>query len=568
MGSLGFWRLAANDPGRVAAVDPDGTTYTAGELLARANRLVHGLRDLGLRPGDGICGLVPNGVDGLVLYLAALQAGWYYTPINWHLAGPEIAYIVADSEAKAFFVHARYAAQGVPGAAGIDERRRFAIAGELPGFRPLGDLVDGCPGTLPDERTAGATMHYTSGTTGRPKGVRRPLPGIDPDDAAELMTFLLTFFGFTAGPPNAHLVTSPSYHTAVTQFGGSALHMGHTLVYMDQWDAEETLRLVERYRITSTHMVPTHFKRLLALPRDVRERYDVSSMRWAIHAAAPCPVPIKQAMLDWWGDCVWEYYAATEGGGTVASPQDWREHPGTVGRAWPISELLIVDDDGAEVPAGTPGTIYMKMAGGEFEYKGDEEKTRAARLKDHFTVGDVGYLTEDGFLFLSDRKADVIISGGANIYPAEIENEIMVHPKVADVAVFGIPDEDWGEQIKAVVEPAAGVPPGPALAEEILASLDGRLARMKWPKSFDFVERMPREPNGKLLKRRLRDPYWKNQDLSGEPTSERSGGEGRAPAERARRRARPSDTSGEPTSERSGGEGRAPAQRTRREARP
>ncbi|WP_329252274.1 acyl-CoA synthetase [Actinoallomurus sp. NBC_01490] len=512
MGSLGFWRLAANDPGRVAAVDPDGTTYTAGELLARSNRLVHGLRDLGLRPGDGICGLVPNGVDGLVLYLAALQAGWYYTPINWHLTGPEIAYIVADSEAKAFFVHERYAAQGVPGAAETDERRRFAIAGELPGFRPLDDLVDGRPDTLPDERTAGATMHYTSGTTGRPKGVRRALSGIDPDDSAELMTFLLTFFGFTPGPPNAHLVTSPSYHTAVTQFGGSALHMGHTLVYMDQWDAEETLRLIERYRITNTHMVPTHFKRLLTLPREVRERYDVSSMRWAIHAAAPCPVPIKQAMLDWWGDCIWEYYAATEGGGTIASPQDWREHPGTVGKAWPISELLIVDDDGAEVPAGTPGTIYMKMAGIEFEYKGDEEKTKASRLKDHFTVGDIGYLTEDGFLFLSDRKADLIISGGANIYPAEIENEIMVHPKVADVAVFGIPDEDWGEQIKAVVEPAAGVPPGPELAEEILASLDGRLARMKWPKSFDFVEHMPREPNGKLLKRRLRDPYWKGHE--------------------------------------------------------
>ncbi|GLY81269.1 acyl-CoA synthetase [Actinoallomurus iriomotensis] len=510
MGSLGFWRLAANDPGWVAAVDPDGTTYTAGELLARANRLVHGLRGLGLRDGDGICGLVPNGVDGLVLYLAALQAGWYYTPINWHLTGPEIEYIVADSEAKAFFVHTRYAAQGVSGAAGIESR--FAIAGELPGFRPLDDLVDGRPDTPPDRRTAGATMHYTSGTTGRPKGVRRALSGIDPDDAAELMTFLLTFFGFTPGPPNAHLVTSPNYHTAVTQFGGSALHMGHTLVYMDQWDAEETLRLIERYGITSTHMVPTHFKRLLSLPRDVRERYDVSSMRWAIHAAAPCPVPIKQAMLDWWGDCVWEYYAATEGGGTIASPQDWREHPGTVGKAWPISELLIVDDDGAEVPTGTPGTIYMKMAGIEFEYKGDEEKTRASRLKDHFTVGDIGHLTEDGFLFLSDRKADLIISGGANIYPAEIENEIMVHPKVADVAVFGIPDEDWGEQIKAVVEPAAGVPPGPALAEEILASLEGRLARMKWPRSFDFVEHMPREPNGKLLKRRLRDPYWKDRD--------------------------------------------------------
>jgi long-chain acyl-CoA synthetase len=515
MGTLGFWRLAANDPGWVAAVDPDGTPYTAGELLARSNRLVHGLRGLGLRPGDGICGLVPNGIDGLVLYLAALQAGWYYTPINWHLTAPEIAYIVDDSEAKAFFVDERFAAEGVPAAAALEDRRRITSgSGEVPGFRPLDDLLAGQPTTAPAERTAGATMHYTSGTTGRPKGVRRALSGLDPDDAAELMTFLLTFFGFTPGPPGAHLVTSPNYHTAVTQFGGSALHMGHALVYMDRWDPEETLRLIERYEITSTHMVPTHFKRLLSLPADVRERYDVSSMRWAIHAAAPCPVPIKQAMLDWWGDCVWEYYAATEGGGTIASPQDWRAHPGTVGRPWPISELLIVDDDGAEVPAGTHGTIYMKMAGVAFEYKGDAEKTKASRLKDYFTVGDIGYLTDDGYLFLSDRKADLIISGGTNIYPAEIENEIVVHPKVADVAVFGVPDDEWGEQIKAVVEPAEGVPPGPELAAEILASLDGRLARMKWPKSFDFIEHMPREPNGKLLKRRLRDPYWKDRDAA------------------------------------------------------
>ncbi|HZE32461.1 MAG TPA: acyl-CoA synthetase [Actinoallomurus sp.] len=517
MGSLGFWRLAANDPDRVAAVDPDGTPYKAGDLLARCNRLVHGLRDLGLEPGDGICGLVPNGVDGLILYLAALQAGWYYTPVNWHLTGPEIGYVVADSEAKAFFVHERFAAEGVPGAAaaGIDPQRCFTVgSGEVNGLRPYGELVDGRPDTLPEQRTAGATMHYTSGTTGRPKGVRRALNGLDPDDSAELMTFLLTFFGFTAGPPNAHLVTSPSYHTAVTQFGGSALHMGHSLVYMDKWDAEEALRLIERYRITNTHMVPTHFKRLLTLPAEVRERYDVSSMRWAIHAAAPCPVPIKQEMLDWWGDCIWEYYAATEGGGTIASPQDWRAHPGTVGSAWPISELLIVDDDGTEVPTGTPGTIYMKMAGVAFEYKGDATKTQASRLKDYFTVGDIGYVTEDGFLFLSDRKADLIISGGANIYPAEIENEIMIHPKVADVAVFGVPDDEWGEQIKAVVEPAEGVPPGPELAEEILASLEGRLARMKWPKSFDFIEHMPREPNGKLLKRRLRDAYWKDRDAA------------------------------------------------------
>ncbi|MEU6997148.1 acyl-CoA synthetase [Nonomuraea sp. NPDC046570] len=511
MGALGFWRLAQADPGWIAAVDPDGTEHRAGDLLARANRLVHGLRDLGLQPGDGFCGLVPNGADGLVLYLAALQAGWYYTPINWHLTGPEIEYIVADSEAGAFFVHERYAAEGARGAEAIAPERRFAL-GDVPGFRPAADLTEGRPTETPPGRTAGATMHYTSGTTGRPKGVRRPLSGLDPDDAAELMTFLLGLFGITPGQPNAHLVTSPSYHTAVSQFGGTALHMGHTLVYMDRWEAEETLRLCERYRITSSHLVPTHFKRLLALPEETRAAYDLSSLRWMIHAAAPCPVPVKQAMLEWWGDCVYEYYAATEGGGTLATPEGWKKHPGTVGSAWPISELLIVDDAGEPVPTGTPGTIYMKMMGVSFEYKGDPAKTQAGRLKDHFTVGDIGYLDEDGFLFLCDRKADLIISGGANIYPAEIENEITVHPKVADVAVFGIPDEEWGEQIKAVVEPAEGVEPGPELAAEILASLEGRLSRMKWPKSIDFIAEMPREPNGKLLKRKLRAPYWEGRD--------------------------------------------------------
>ncbi|MBO3744955.1 acyl-CoA synthetase [Streptosporangiaceae bacterium NEAU-GS5] len=507
MGTLGFWRLAQADPEWIAAVDPDGTEYTAGELLARANRLVHGLRELGLRPGDGFCGLMPNGVDGLTLYLAALQAGWYYTPINWHLTAPEIAYIVADSEARAFFVHERYAGEG----AKVDAPNRYAF-GKVAGFAPATDLTVGRSDALPADRTAGATMHYTSGTTGKPKGVRRPLSGLDPDDAAELMSFLLSLFGITPGQPNAHLVTSPNYHTAVTQFGGTALHMGHTLVYMDKWDAEETLRLCETYRITNSHMVPTHFKRLLSLPEETRARYDLSSLKWMIHAAAPCPVPVKTQMLDWWGDVVYEYYAATEGGGSIASPEDWKKHPGTVGKAWPISELLIVDDDNQPVPTGTPGTIYMKMMGVRFEYKGDPEKTNANRLDDYFTVGDIGYLDQDGFLFLCDRKADMIISGGTNIYPAEIENELLIHPKVADVAVFGIPDDEWGEQIKAVIEPAPGQPPGPELAAEILDSLNGRLSKMKWPKTIDFIAEMPREPNGKLLKRKLRDPYWEGRD--------------------------------------------------------
>jgi long-chain acyl-CoA synthetase len=288
--------------------------------------------------------------------------------------------------------------------------------------------------------------------------------------------------------------------------------MGHTLVYMDKWDAEQTLANVERYRVTSTHMVPTQFKRMLALPEPTRQRYDLSSMRWLIHAAAPCPVPIKRAMLEWWGPCVYEYYAATEGGGTIASPRDWLDHPGTVGTAWPISEILIADDEGNECPAGVPGTVYMKMPLTDFVYKGDPAKTAANRLRGFFTVGDIGFLDDAGFLFLCDRKTDMIISGGVNIYPAEIEAELMTHPKVADVAVFGVPDEDWGEQVMAVVQPAEGQRPGPELTAELLASLDGRLARMKWPKTIDFIAEMPRDPSGKLRKRHLRDPYWAGRE--------------------------------------------------------
>jgi long-chain acyl-CoA synthetase len=515
VGSLGFWARAQQDPDWIAVVEADGTEHRAGDLLARVNQITHGLRALGLQPGDGIASVLPNGAAPVEMYLAALQAGWYLTPINWHFTAPEIGYIVSDCEAKALFVHERFAAAGAAAAdeAGVPPGARFSY-GAVPGFTPVAALRDGQPPAMPDARTAGATMHYTSGTTGRPKGVRRALSGLDPDEAAELGTGLLQFFGITAGQRNAHLVSSPNYHTAVTVFGGGALHMGHTLVCMDAWDSEQALTFVERYRISNTHMVPTHFKRMLSLPEQTRSAYDLSSMKWLIHAAAPCPIGIKQAMLDWWGPCVWEYYAATEGGGTIASPEDWAARPGTVGRAWPISEIMIADENGDVCPPGTPGTIYMKMLLSDFAYKDDPEKTRAGRLREYFTVGDIGYLDDEGYLFLCDRKSDMIISGGTNIYPAEIEAEIIMHPKVADVAVFGIPDEDWGEQVKAVVQPAPGVTGDDALAAEILGSLDGKLARLKWPRSIDFIAEMPRDPSGKLLKRRLRDPYWADRGAS------------------------------------------------------
>jgi long-chain acyl-CoA synthetase len=508
MGSLGFWRLAAADPEWAAVAEPGGVEHRAGELQARVNQLTGGLRGLGLAAGDGVAVLAPNGIAPVEVYLAAAQAGWYVTPVNWHFTVPEIAYIVRDSGAKAFFVHERFGQAGAGAAdeAGVPPAGRIGY-GHVPGFRPVEALRAGQSTCPPPARTAGSLMFYTSGTTGRPKGVRRQLAGGGPNDIAEILTALPQFFGITPGRPNVHLVTSPHYHTAVTQFATAALHMGHCLVFMDDWDPEQMLALVERHRVTNTHMVPTQFTRLLALPEATRRRYDLSSMRWLLHAAAPCPPEVKRQMLAWWGPRIYEYYAATEGGGTIATPQDWLARPGTVGRPWPVSEIMIADERGEECPPGMPGTVYMRMTLPDFVYKGDPAKTTAARLRGFFTVGDIGYLDTDGYLFLCGRVSDMIISGGVNIYPAEIEAEIIMHPQVVDVAVFGIPDQEWGEQVKAVIQPADGVAAGPELAANILASLNGRLARLKWPKSIDFIEQMPRDPSGKLLKRRLREQY-------------------------------------------------------------
>jgi len=343
--------------------------------------------------------------------------------------------------------------------------------------------------------------------------VRRKLSDFDPDVMAELFTGFFSLFGIPHREDHVHLCTSPNYHTAVTTFAGNALNSGHRVVFMDKWDPEQTLAKIQDHKVTHTHMVPTQFHRMLQLPDEVKAKYDVSSMQWAIHAAAPCPIDVKQKMLDWWGPVIWEYYGATEGGGTTATPQDWLKYPGTVGSPWAISELKITDDEGAVVDPGVPGTVWMKMGGQDFEYKGDKSKTDENHDADgFFTVGDIGYLNEDGFLFLCDRKSDMIIAGGVNIYPAEIEGEILAHPGVGDVAVFGIPDDDMGEQIKAVVEPVAGQAAGEELRASIMSHIEGRLAKFKWPKSIDFVDELPREPTGKLLKRQLRDPYWEGRD--------------------------------------------------------
>jgi long-chain acyl-CoA synthetase len=520
MAELGFWKLATELPDRVVVVDPEGVEVTAGELLASANQVSHGLRALGLETGDTVAIVCRNGLTMMETYLGALQIGLYLTPINHHLVGPEIAYIVNDSDAKVLIGDERFAEELTKAATEIDvpADHRFA-AGTIEGFRSFDEIKAGQPTTAPDARIAGAAMHYTSGTTGKPKGVKRALVDIDPDILGELYAGFQGMFGVQALDDNVHITGSPLYHTAVLMWTANALHMGHKVVLMDKWTPEGMLQRIDEHRVTYSHMVPTQFHRLLALPEDVRLSYDVSSLRCMVHAAAPCPPDIKRRMIEWWGDAVMEYYAATEGGGTIISAKEWLEKPGSVGKAWPGGEVRIYDDAafdaGGEAVLLGPnieGTVYMSLALANFEYKGDEKKTNANRRDGFFTVGDWGLVDEDGYLFLKDRKSDMIISGGVNIYPAEIEGELMTFPKIADVAVFGIPHPDWGEEIKAVVQPAEGVEGDDALREEIFAFCADRLAKFKRPKTIDFLPELPRDPSGKLYKRKLRDPYWADRD--------------------------------------------------------
>ncbi|HEX4094923.1 MAG TPA: acyl-CoA synthetase [Trebonia sp.] len=514
MSDIGLWTIAAQTPDRAAVIEADGAVTSYAELAALADRLGRGLQALGLAPGGTVAGMLPNGVEALALFFAAMQTGLYVVPVNWHLTAAEVAYILGDSEAGAFVAHERFAdvAASAADQAGIAPTARFAV-GPVPGFAPLGELgADGAG--RPAERTAGAPMLYTSGTSGRPKGVRRALTGADPDAVPPYTTWFFGIFGLRPYDGHVHLCCSPLYHTAVLNFATISVTLGHPVVLMDRFDPEVLLALVERHRVTSSHMVPTQFRRLLGLPERVRARYDVSSLRCMIHAAAPCPPEVKRRMLDWWGPVVTEYYAATEGGGSVITAAEWLARPGSVGTAWPGSEVRVLDDNGDDAAAGETGLVYMRMGASTFDYYKDEEKTLASRARGMFTVGDIGYLDADGYLYLCDRKADMIISGGVNVYPAEIESELSCHPAVADVAVFGIPHEEWGEEIKAVVQPADGVAPGPALTEQLLGFLDGRIAKFKLPRTVDYVAELPRDPNGKLYKRRLRDPYWAARDKS------------------------------------------------------
>jgi long-chain acyl-CoA synthetase len=510
--AIGLWPIAAESPDRTAVIDPGGAAVTYAELAREADRYGRGLQALGLRPGDVVATLLPNSVTALAMYFAAIETGLYIVPVNWHQVGTEVAHILGDSGARAFVADERFADVAVVAADLAGVKHRFG-AGPVPGFEPLGQLGDDGSRERPHPRTHGAPMMYTSGTSGRPKGVRRALTGADPDEVGGMMAaWFFGLFGLVPFDGHVHLCGSPLYHTAVLNFATISIQLGHPVVLMDRWDPEESLRLIERHRVTHTHTVPTQFRRLLALPGAVRAGYDTSSLRSVIHSAAPCPAEVKRQMIEWLGPVIVEYYAATEGGGTLITSEEWLRKPGSVGLPWKGSQVQVLDRAKHEVAAGQQGLVYMRMGTSSFAYYRDEEKTQEARAGELFTVGDIGYLDSDGYLFLCDRGSDVIISGGVNIYPAEIESELACHPAVADVAVFGIPHDDWGEEVKAVVEPVPGVTPGPELTGELLAFLGGRVAKFKLPRSIDYVAELPRDPNGKLYKRRLRDPYWAGRD--------------------------------------------------------
>jgi long-chain acyl-CoA synthetase len=505
----GLWNIAREQPDLTAVVDPAGREVNYRDLAAFADRYGRGLQELGLQTGDCLVVMLPNTIELVALYFAAMECGLYIVPINWHLTGPEVAYIVEDCEAKAFVAHERFADAATIAGARLDETRRFAV-GDVAGFRALAELET--DGGRPDNRTQGAPMVYTSGTTGKPKGVKRPLTGANPDDVPVGASGFFAGFRIQPFDDNVHICGSPLYHTAVLNFVGISIQLGHAVVLMDRFEAEEMLRLIERHEVTHSHMVPTQFTRLLALPEDVRAKYDVSSLRTMIHGAAPCPNEVKRAMLDWWGPVVVEYYAATEGGGATIFADEWLTKPGSVGKAWSYSVIKILNEDGDEVAPNQPGLVYMQMGGSSFAYHNAEEKTRESRVGELFTVGDIGYLDDDGYLFLMDRKSDMIISGGVNIYPAEIEGELVMHPAIADIAVFGVPDEQWGEAIKAVIQPAEGVVPSDELTEEIRAFAAERLAKYKLPKIVEYLAELPRDENGKLYKRKLRDESWAGRE--------------------------------------------------------
>jgi long-chain acyl-CoA synthetase len=490
------------------AVVESGRASTFAGLNAQANRLVRALRRRGVGPGSAVAVLCGNLIEFVEAVTAADRGGLRLTPVNWHLTAEEAAYVIDDCEATVVVADARHAdlaASATSRAPGVTVR--LAVGGEIEGFEPYAVALAAEAGDDIDDPCIGTRMLYTSGTTGRPKGVHRDASTAAP--SAITTATQAWDSGYRPGRGQLHLCTGPLYHAAPLNISLATPHTGGVgVVLMDGWDAEEALRLIARHRITHSHMVPTMFHRLLSLPPEVKARHDLSSLRFVIHGAAPCPVPVKQAIIDWWGPIVVEYYAATEGSGTVVVSEEWLDRPGTVGRPAAADHIRILGDDGRPLAAGTEGAVYLKSpVEGGFDYFKDAAKTASAYRGEYYTLGDIGYLDDDGYLFLTDRSANLIITGGVNVYPAEVEAVMITHPLVGDVGVVGVPDAEWGEQVVAVVEPQPGVDATPELATELLEWCRTRLAPFKRPRRVDFVDTLPRHDNGKLYRQVLRERY-------------------------------------------------------------
>ena len=511
MERIGFDYFASLNPTAPALVDPQHKSWSRGELASLVNRLSRALRASDVSRGDVVAIIAPNCAEYVASYLAATQIGAYLVPINWHISASEIAYILADCEAKVIVAHERFASAALRATQSAAECTRVAI-GEAAGFNSLYDYVAAYSDLPLPDAVAGRPMFYTSATTGLPKGVVLSLP--ESFAALERVIRLHIQTGIALEQGNVHLCASMLYHGAPLEAATIALHMGHCVVIVDRWDPEMLLQLVERYTVTTTVMVPTMFVRMLKLPAHTRARYDTRSLRRVIHTGAACPVEVKRQMIDWWGPLLWETYGAAEGAGTIVNSEEWLRFPGTVGRPIPGSDFLILDEDGHEQPRGIPGTIYFtRYTGDSFQYKGDPAKTAACHRGRFFSVGDIGYLNEENYLFICDRSVDMIISGGMNIYAAEIERVLILHPEVADCAVFATPDELLGEAVTAVIQPLPGVPRTRQLSFEIMQFLRKHLAPIKLPKRIEYLDELPRAPNGKLYKRRLRELEFPKHSL-------------------------------------------------------
>ena len=509
-------------PGTFAAIQPDklavirvstGESLTYAELDAQSNRLAHLLHGEGLRRGDHVAYYLENSLANFVILWACQRSGLYFTPVNFHLPAGEAAYIVDNCDAQVLIASASLEQSAELGRLSPRCTLKLAVGGEIEGFTPLEQAIAGKPATAIKTESMGSMMIYSSGTTGRPKGVKRALSDVALALGSPHFEGLIAMYGLDRD--TVYLSPAPLYHAAPLGWTSAAVQAGGTVVFMDRFEPEAALQVIERYKVTHSQWVPTMFIRMLKLDADVRARYDLSSHRYAIHAAAPCPAEAKRRMIDWWGPIIEEYYSSTEGAGmTMISSRDWLAHPGSVGRSVG-APLHVCDDEGRELPPGKPGLIYGESPTGRgFFYHKDEDKTLGSSHPEHAewrSIGDIGYLDGEGFLYLTDRKAFMIISGGVNIYPQQIEDALAMFPKLADVAVIGVPNEELGEEVKAVVQPAPGVAPSDELAREILSFVTEKLGRQLTPRSVDFVEELPRLPTGKLAKGVLRDRYWGKQ---------------------------------------------------------